>query len=273
MGAGIAQAAARAGYSVNLSDSSLERAEAAKKSIEKRLARAVERGKLDADDARACLERIEVRAPSQHGDADLVVEAVVEHLETKLTLLYDLGNVVPNHCLLASNTSSISITRLAASVPRPDCFIGLHFMNPVPVMQLVEIISGLQTSATTRQVATTFAESLDKTVIHSQDRPGFIDNRILIPLLNEACFTLQDHVATSEDIDTGAKLGLHHPMGPLELADLIGLDTVLAIAEVLHREFADSKYRPAPLLKNLVAAGHLGRKTGRGFYVYGAEGK
>jgi len=273
MGAGIAQTAARSGYLVSLSDSSLERAEAGKQSIEKRLARAVERGKTDADDARACLERIEVRAPSQHGDADLVVEAVVEHLETKLGLFDDLGKVVQDHCLLASNTSSISITRLAASVPEPERFIGLHFMNPVPVMQLVEIISGLQTSATTRQTATAFAESLDKTVIHSQDRPGFIVNRILIPLLNEACFALQDHVATAEHIDTGAKLGLNHPMGPLELADLIGLDTVLAIAEVLHREFADSKYRPAPLLKNLVAAGHLGRKSGRGFYVYGTDGK
>ena len=273
MGTGIAQTAAQAGYDVSLSDVNLERAQSAKQGLEKRLARAVERGKLTADEAEGIVQRIEVRAPSQHQDADLVVEAAVEDLEAKLRIFAGLGQLVQEHCLLASNTSSISITRLAANVPHPDRFIGLHFMNPVPIMKLVEIIVGLQTSLETRQLAQSFAESLDKTVIHSQDRPGFIVNRILIPLLNEACFAVQEHVASVNDIDQGARLGLNHPMGPLELADLIGLDTVLAIAEVLHREFSDSKYRPAPLLKNLVAAGHHGRKSGRGFYVYGADGR
>lgn len=273
MGAGIAQTAAQAGYDVSLSDISLERAESARQTLDKRLARAVDRGKLAADDARSCLGRIQVRAPGEHGDADLVVEAVVEDLDAKLRIFDALGQSVAEHCVLASNTSSISITRLAASVPHPDRFIGLHFMNPVPVMKLVEIIVGLQTSIATRELATAFAQSLGKTVIHSRDRPGFVVNRILIPLLNEACFAVQEHVASVSDIDQGARLGLNHPMGPLELADLIGLDTVLAIAEVLHREFADSKYRPAPLLKNLVAAGHHGKKSGRGFYLYGADGR
>jgi 3-hydroxybutyryl-CoA dehydrogenase len=162
---------------------------------------------------------------------------------------------------------------LAAATTRPENFVGLHFMNPVPVMALVEVIRGLQTSPQSLKTATVFAQSLGKTVIHSRDRPGFVVNRMLIPLLNEACFSVQEGVASTVDIDLGARLGLNHPMGPLELADLIGLDTVLAIAEVLHREFADSKYRPAPLLRNLVAAGYLGKKTGRGFYQYGPNGE
>ncbi len=202
------------------------------------------------------------------GRADIAVEAATENLEIKLAIFRDADRALPPGAILASNTSSISITKLGAVTSRPERVIGMHFMNPVPVMKLVEIVRGLETTDETYGVVRDLSLKLGKTVITSKDVPGFLVNRILIPLLNEACFALEQGVGTAEDIDTGAKLGLNHPMGPLELADLIGLDTVLAIAEVLHRELGDPKYRPSTVLRNMVAAGWLGRKAGRGFYDY-----
>ena len=205
---------------------------------------------------------------SGFSDCDILVEAVTENLELKLKLFKQLDGVAKPTAILASNTSSISITRLAGTVKRPDQVIGMHFMNPVPVMKLVEVIRALQTSDGTYAATLQLAERLNKTVVTSKDSPGFIVNRVLIPMLNEACFALQEGIGTAEDIDAGVKLGLNHPMGPLQLADFIGLDTVVAIAEVLQREFGDDKYRPANILRLHVAAGWLGVKSGRGFYKY-----
>ncbi|MEM9695862.1 MAG: 3-hydroxyacyl-CoA dehydrogenase NAD-binding domain-containing protein [Myxococcota bacterium] len=274
MGRGIAQVAAGAGYKVMLSDANLELAQKGKAKIDKQLARLVEKGKL-ADDARTLtLERIHpVAGPETFGEVELAVEAATENFELKVKIFSAVDEALPASALLASNTSSISITKLAAATNRPSQVVGMHFMNPVPLMKLVEIIRGEQTSNATYQTTVELAEAMGKTVVTSRDAPGFLVNRILIPLLNEACFTLQEGVGSAEDIDTGAKLGLNHPMGPLELADLIGLDTVLAIAEVLHTEIGDPKYRPATLLRNYVAAGWLGRKAGRGFYRYDDRGK
>jgi 3-hydroxybutyryl-CoA dehydrogenase len=224
---------------------------------------------MGASDRDALLARI-VAADGLGGlaDVDLAVEAATESFDVKLEIFRAADRALPAGAILASNTSSISITKLAAATSRPERVIGMHFMNPVPVMKLVEIVRGLQTSDETHAVVRDLALTLGKTVITSRDAPGFLVNRILIPLLNEACFALEQGVGSAEDIDTGAKLGLNHPMGPLELADLIGLDTVLAIAEVLHRDLGDDKYRPATVLRNMVAAGWLGRKSGRGFYDY-----
>jgi 3-hydroxybutyryl-CoA dehydrogenase len=194
-------------------------------------------------------------------------------LELKVALFRSFSEHASPHAILASNTSSLSITRLARETARPELVVGLHFMNPVPVMKLVEVVRGTLTSELTVRSALSLSARLGKTTISSQDRPGFLVNRILIPLLNEACFALEEGVGTKQDIDAGAKLGLGHPLGPLELADLIGLDTVLSIAEILHRDFGDPKYRPCALLRNLVQAGLLGKKTGRGFYTYDADGK
>ncbi len=202
-----------------------------------------------------------------------MIEAATENFEVKAQLFKTLDEKMKPDAILASNTSSISITRLAGRTSRPQAVIGMHFMNPVPLMKLVEIVRGVQTADETTQIVRELAEKLGKTVITSKDQPGFVVNRMLIPFLNEACFALQEGLGTPEDIDVGAKLGLNHPMGPLELADLIGLDTLLFIAEVLHREFGDDKYRPATLLRNLVAAGWYGRKVGRGFYVYDEKGQ
>jgi len=272
MGAGIAQVCAQQGFDVVLSDASLAVAEAAKVSIGARLERLVAKGKLDPAEGTAALERISAGELGSHRDRDLVVEAATEKMDLKLELLSKIGAVVSRECIVSSNTSSISITKLAAVVPLPERVVGLHFMNPVPVMQLVEVVVGLQSDPEVVRSVTEFAHSLGKTTIQSRDRPGFIVNRILIPFLNEACFALDEGVASAEAIDTGARLGLNHPLGPLALADLIGLDTVLAIAEVMHRELGDDKYRPAPLLRNLVAAGWLGKKTGKGFYLYDERG-
>jgi len=274
MGSGIAQVAAQQGYAVLLSDTSAELAKKGKDRIGKILAKQVEKGKAKADDVQALLDRI---TPVETGDrfetADLVIEAATENLDVKTALFKSLDKKMKPDAVLASNTSSISITRLAGQTSRPTKVIGMHFMNPVPLMKLVEIVNGVQTSGDTTTMVRELAEKLGKTVITSKDQPGFVVNRMLVPFLNEACFALQEGLGTPEDIDQGAKLGLNHPMGPLELADLIGLDTLLFIAEVLHREFGDDKYRPATLLRNLVAAGWYGRKVGRGFYVYDDKGQ
>lgn len=274
MGRGIAQVAAAAGLDVVMTDASVERAAAGKDAVAKALAKQVEKGKMQETDRSALLERIRPAAGTDGlGECDLAVEAVTEHLETKLDILRSADAALPPGAILASNTSSISITRLAAATKRPSLVVGMHFMNPVPLMKLVEVVRGVQTSEETYTATRALAEKLGKTVVTSNDAPGFLVNRVLIPLVVEACFTLQEGVGTAEDIDTGAKLGLNHPMGPLELADLIGLDTVLAIAEVLHRDLGDSKYRAPTNLRNLVAAGWLGRKTGRGFYLYDDRGQ
>jgi 3-hydroxybutyryl-CoA dehydrogenase len=270
MGSGIAQVAAQVGISVRLLDVKKEAAQHGLAAIEKQLGARVSKGKLSAEERDGMLGRIQPGVDlALLGDADFVIEAATEDNEVKRRVFEQADLVAPAHAVLATNTSAIPITKLAAHTKRPERVIGMHFMNPAPVMRLVEIIRGLQTSDETVQVARELALRLGKDVIGANDMPGFIVNRMLIPFLNEACFALQEGLGSAEDIDRGAKLGLNHPMGPLELADLIGLDTVLYMAEVLHREFGDDKYRPPTILRNHVSAGWLGRKSGRGFYKYG----
>jgi len=273
MGAGIAQVAAQAGYAVLLADVDQARADAGKAGIAKQLGRLVEKGKLAEAERDAAIGRITaVVGAAGLTAANFAVEAATENIELKKRLFRELDAALAPGAVLATNTSSISITMLAAQTKRPDWVVGMHFMNPVPLMKLVEIIRGLQTAEPVYAATVALARRLGKTTITSKDCPGFLVNRVLIPLINEACFALQEGLGTPEDIDTGAKLGLNHPMGPLELADLIGLDTCLAIADVLHRELGDDKYRAANILRMHVAAGWHGRKTGRGFYDY-SKGK
>jgi 3-hydroxybutyryl-CoA dehydrogenase len=272
MGAGIAQVAAAAGHDVVLADVSRQVAEKARAGIAQRLAGAVEKGKMSRAAADGIVGRVHpVASVAKFNEVGLAIEAVAENVELKLKLFRELDAVAPPEAILASNTSSISITLIAAATGRPDRVIGMHFFNPVPVMKLVELIRGLQTSDATFAAVRALAETWDKTTTTAKDYPGFIVNRLLVPFLNEACDALMSGVGGVEDIDTSIKLGLNHPMGPFRLADLIGLDTVLAIARVLHDGLGEEKYRPSPLLVKYVEAGWLGRKTGRGFYAYDSE--
>jgi len=270
MGNGIAQVCAQAGFDVTLLDIAQGALEKALATIGKNLDRQVSKGTLGEDDKLAALGRIRIN--TDYGvlkDAQLVIEAATENLDLKLKVLQQIAAQVSAECVIASNTSSLSITQLAASVSAPERFIGLHFFNPVPVMGLIEVIRGLQTSDATHALAMNMAQRLGKTAITAGNRPGFVVNRILVPMINEAILVFQEGLASAEDIDAGMRLGCNQPIGPLALADLIGLDTLLAILEAFYDGFNDSKYRPAPLLKEMVAAGYLGRKTGRGFHHYG----
>jgi 3-hydroxybutyryl-CoA dehydrogenase len=269
MGSGIAQVCATAGYQVTMIDVVSEQLERALASIDRSVAKLHAKGRLTDEQREAALTNVTTAVKvAAAADADFVVEAIVENLEIKLQLFAELDDCTRPDVILASNTSSISITELGAITRRPDKVIGMHFMNPVPLMKLVEVIRGLATSDETTAAVVALAEELGKTPVEAQDYPGFISNRVLCPMINEAIYALMEGVGTAEAIDTVMKLGMNHPMGPLTLADLIGLDIVLNVMEVLHRGLGDDKYRPCPLLKRMVAAGHLGRKAGRGFYTY-----
>ncbi len=269
MGSGIAHVVALAGYDVLLHDVSPDRIAQGLSLIEKNMTRQVGRGLIEHTAMEAAMLRIKAAPELQAiGGTDLAIEAATENEETKKTIFRALGPHLGADTILASNTSSISITRLASVTDRPDRFIGLHFMNPVPVMKLVEIIRGIATGPATYETAVSFAKSLGKTTSNAEDFPAFIVNRVLVPMINEAIYTLYEGVGTVDAIDTAMKLGANHPMGPLELGDFIGLDTVLSIMNVLYEGLADSKYRPCPLLTKYVEAGWLGRKSGRGFYDY-----
>ena len=271
-GRGIAQLAAANGFSVKVVDVDLSHAKSGRERMAQELARLAVRRRISGDEADRILERVHAEAGlAALADCDLVVEAVTEDVGLKQRIFRDLDNILRPETIIASNTSSISLTKLAAATRRAEHVIGLHFMHPVPAMKLVEVVRALQTSDETYAAICALAERLGKTIVTTKDMPAFIVNRLLIPQLTEACFALTEGLGTVEEIDLAVRLGLNHPMGPFELADLLGLDTVLTIAEVLQKEFGDDKYRPPTILRNYVAAGWLGRKTGRGFYRYADE--
>ncbi len=269
MGSGIAQVCAQAGFDVKLNDIKLEFFERGLGVITKSLSRDVEKGRKTEDEKASVLGRISMSLDLQDAsDVDIIIEAAVENMEIKQSIFKQLDGIAPAHAILATNTSSLPITEIAAVTNRPEQVIGMHFMNPVPVMKLVEIIRGLATTDEVYKAVEEMTVKLSKTPVEVNDFPGFISNRILLPMINEAIYALYEGVATKEAIDDVMKLGMNHPMGPLTLADFIGLDTCLYIMEILHEGLGDSKYRPCPLLRKYVAAGWLGKKSGRGFYVY-----
>jgi 3-hydroxybutyryl-CoA dehydrogenase len=270
MGSGIAQVAVQAGLAVHLTDVEQEMVEKGLETIKKNLSRSVEKERISQEDMDEAMGRIESGTGYAH-DADLAIEAAPETMEIKTEIFQALDEQLKEEAILASNTSSLSITKLASQTNRPEKFIGMHFFNPVPALKLVEIIRGIETSDETYESVSELAERLEKTPVEVQDFPGFAVNRVLVPMINEAVYCVMEGVAGPEDVDTAMKLGTNQPMGPLELADLIGLDTCLHVMQVLHEGFGDTKYRPCPLLKRYVAAGRLGRKSGRGFFEYDQE--
>jgi 3-hydroxybutyryl-CoA dehydrogenase len=269
MGSGIAQVFAQAGFRVRLVDVAEPMLDRGRATVERSLSRFVDKGMLSAADRDQALGRLHLTTGLDDlADADYIVEAIVEDAGAKSALFTSLGAIAGSGVVLASNTSSISITLLGAASGRPDRVLGMHFMNPVPIMTLVELVRGQATSHESMQIAFELCAALGKTAVEAADYPGFISNRILLPMINEAIYTVMEGVGTADAIDTVMKLGMHHPMGPLALADFIGLDVCLAILNVLHDGFGDPKFRPCPLLRRMVAAGHLGRKSGQGFYTY-----
>ncbi|MBU8612304.1 MULTISPECIES: 3-hydroxybutyryl-CoA dehydrogenase [Bacillus] len=269
MGSGIAQTAAGAGFYVRMYDVNPEAAEAGLKRLKKQLARDAEKGKRTETEAKSVISRISISQTLEEAEhADIVIEAIAENMAAKTEMFKTLDRICPPHTILASNTSSLPITEIAAVTNRPQRVIGMHFMNPVPVMKLVEVIRGLATSEETALDVMALAEKMGKTAVEVNDFPGFVSNRVLLPMINEAIYCVYEGVAKPEAIDEVMKLGMNHPMGPLALADFIGLDTCLSIMEVLHSGLGDSKYRPCPLLRKYVKAGWLGKKSGRGFYDY-----
>lgn len=269
MGSGIAQVCAQAGFEVKLNDREQQFYDRGIQTITKNLSRNVEKGRMTEDEKQSVLTKITMSLSIEDAsDVDLVIEAAVENMEIKQSIFKQLDEITPTHTILATNTSSLPITEIAAVTNRPEQVIGMHFMNPVPVMKLVEIIRGLATSDEVYTAVEEMTTKLSKVPVEVNDFPGFVSNRILMPMINEAIYTLYEGVATKEAIDDVMKMGMNHPMGPLQLADFIGLDTCLYIMEILHEGFGDSKYRPCPLLRKYVKAGWLGKKSGRGFYTY-----